>query len=80
LQCYLVMLTMHEDAILDREKTIPWVGVISLESQRDSAEGILLSDFVRDWQNDLPEDWRKHAKIDSLEVGLLFWPAYSTAF
>ena len=30
-----------------------------------------MSDFIRDWQSQLPEQWREFAKLGAIEVGAL---------
>lgn len=61
-------LTEFVDAALSREKAVPWVGLVLLQSHHMSTEVVLLSDFLQDWQNQLLEDWRNHAKLDALKV------------
>ena len=45
-----------------------WVGGVLLETQSFSNSGIVESDFLHAWQNELPEMWRKYAAIDALKV------------
>ena len=61
-------LTEFVDAALSREKAVPWVGLVLLQSHHMSTEVVVLSDFLQDWQNQLPEDWRNHATLDALKV------------
>ncbi|KAL2056465.1 hypothetical protein ABVK25_003489 [Lepraria finkii] len=58
---------MDDYAALSREKAVPWVGLVLLQSHHMSTEAVLLSDFLQDWQNQLLEDWRNNAKLDALK-------------
>ena len=51
---------------LSRDKTIQWVGNVFLESAGES--GVTQSNFLAQWHDVLPENWRKHASIDLLKV------------
>ena len=55
------------DAMLDREQTVSWVGMRLLESHNGS-KSTAISDFMKDWQNQLPEIWREDAALDVLKV------------
>lgn len=61
-----------EDVSLSRDKTVQWVGINCLqragESEQANTEGIPQSDFLAQWQDLLPEGWRKHASMDLLKV------------
>ena len=58
--------TSLQDVTLSGDKTIQWVGNIILESAGEP--GITQSDFLAQWHDVLPEDWRKHASMDLLKV------------
>ena len=62
------MLTKLADAALSSAMVVPWLGAILLETQSTSAEGVLTSDFLRDWQDQLPDTWRTYATLDALKV------------
>ncbi|MCJ1451461.1 hypothetical protein MMC28_001798 [Mycoblastus sanguinarius] len=53
-------------ALFSRFQSVPWVGIVLLESLRSSTDEIFSTDFLHNWQNQLPENWRKHATIDML--------------
>ena len=55
-------------ASLNRDRCIRWVGAIFLESQQTSANGILIPDFIQEWQNYLPESWRRYAGLEALKA------------
>ena len=65
------MLTEFADATLSNAMVVPWLGAILLEAQSTSAEGVLTSDFLRDWQDQLPDSWRTYATLDVLKVSYL---------
>lgn len=52
---------------IDRDLCVSWIGGVILEAQLSSGEG-LESDFLYDWQNQLPEKWRGAAKLSALKV------------
>lgn len=54
--------------MLNREKTISWVGMTFLESQQDLVNGLHIPDMIEGWKNLLPEIWREHATLDILKV------------
>ena len=61
--------------ILDRDKTVQWVGATLLKAQYHSA-GITVSSFMKLWRDLLPESWRELAVLESLAVSLcLSFPA-----
>ena len=64
--------TIIEDVELSRDKTVQWVGTVCLqrvgESEQAKIEGIPQLDFLAQWHDLLPEDWRKHASMDLLKV------------
>ena len=51
---------------LDRGKCVSWVGAVLLESL---AATILVTDFVKEWQDKLPEVWREYASLEAIKVG-----------
>lgn len=55
---------------LSRDKIIEWVGDICLQrvGESDQAKSIPQSDLLAQWQDLLPEDWRKHASMDLLKA------------
>ena len=69
------------DAVIDKDECVSWVGVTVLEAQLDP-EGALISDFILDWKNQLPETWRECATLETIKVILfhsqvylfLIWP------
>ena len=62
------MLTIFADAALSSAMVVPWLGAILLEAQSTSAEGVLTSNFLRDWKDQLPDTWRTYATLDALKV------------
>ena len=62
------MLTNSADAALSSAIVVPWLGAILLETQSNSAEGVLALDFMRYWQDQLPDSWRTYATLNALEV------------
>ena len=62
------MLTKLADAALSSAMVVPWLGAILLEAQSTSAGGVLTSDFLRDWKDQLPDTWRMYATLDALKV------------
>ena len=62
------MLTKFADAALSSAMVVPWLGAILLEAQSTSVEGVLTSNFLRDWQDQLPDSWRTYATLDLLKV------------
>ncbi|KAL2044402.1 hypothetical protein N7G274_003107 [Stereocaulon virgatum] len=58
---------VDDDIALSKEKAVRWVGLVLLQSYPPSAEGILLSEFLENWQNQVQEDWRAHASLDALK-------------
>ena len=62
------MLTNSADAALSSAIVVPWLGAMLLETQSTSAEGVLASDFVRYWQDQLPDSWRTYATLNALKV------------
>lgn len=62
------MLTIFADAALSSAMVVPWLGAILLEAQSTSAEGVLTSNFLRGWQDHLPDSWRTYATLDALKV------------
>lgn len=64
--------TIPKGIILSRDKTVQWVGLICLqragEFEQDNTHGIPQSDFLAQWRDLLPEDWRRHASMDLLKV------------
>lgn len=57
-------------ATLNPDICVQWVGAVVLNSTHQP-EGITRSDFMQQWQNLLPEAWRKHATLSLLNVGLV---------
>ena len=55
---------------LSRDRTVEWVGDVCLQrvGESDQAKSIPQSDFLAQWQDLLPEGWRKHASMDLLKV------------
>lgn len=55
---------------LSRDKIMEWVGDVCLQrvGESDQAKSIPQSDFLAQWQDLLPEDWRKHASMDLLKA------------
>ena len=53
--------------LIDRRKCVQWVGQVILEARSDVAE-IPISDILQEWQDQLPEAWREHAKLELLNV------------
>ena len=62
------MLTDSADAALSSAMVVPWLGAILLETQSTSAEGVSTSNFLRYWQDQLPDSWRMYATLDALKV------------
>ena len=62
------MLTNSADAALSSAIVVRWLGAILLEKQSTSAEGVLASDFMRYWQDQLPDSWRTYATLNALKV------------
>ena len=62
------VLTNSADAALSSATVVPWLGAILLETQSTSAEGVSTSNFLRFWQDQLPDSWRTYATLDTLEV------------
>ena len=58
--------TILENMILNRDKSIRWVGNVFLQDYGTS--GIPQTDFLARWHDALPESWRTHASIDLLKV------------
>ena len=58
--------TILKDMKLNRDKTTRWVGNAFLQVAGKS--GIPQSDFLAQWRDVLPEDWRKHVSMDLLKV------------
>lgn len=54
-------------ARLDRERCVSWIGAVLLESLPGA---MLVTDFVKQWQDQLPEVWREHASLEAIKVGL----------
>lgn len=61
-------LTDIEVAVLNPTSTVLWVGAVMLESQGHSTEGIHIPEFLREWQNLLPEVWRGFANLEIIKV------------
>lgn len=61
---------MLKGITLSRDKVIEWVGDICLQrvGESDHAKSIPQSDFLAQWQDLLPEHWRKHASTDVLKA------------
>lgn len=55
-------------ARIDRDKCVPWVGSILLESETQRTEGIPKAAFIQTWKDQLPEAWRDQAQLELLEV------------
>lgn len=55
---------------LDRGKCVSWVGAVLLQSFGGER---LISDFIRQWKDKLPEAWREHASLEAIKVGLGRW-------
>ena len=53
---------------IDRDFCVSWIGGVILEAQPSSGNGRLESDFLYDWQDQLPEKWRGAAKLSALKV------------
>lgn len=55
---------------LSRDKTIEWVGDVCLQrvGEYDQTKSIPQSNFLAQWQDLLPEDWRQHASMDLLKA------------
>lgn len=45
-----------------------WVGGLLLEAQPTRSQGVAESEFLGDWKNQLPEEWRKHVDLSVLKV------------
>ena len=54
-------------ATLDHGKCVPWLGGILLESLGGET---LVTSFISQWQDKLPEAWRAFASLQTIEVGL----------
>lgn len=59
-------------AVLNRDKCVSWVGEILLEELSIPDQAVAESDFLNNWKNQLPEEWRKHAALSALKV--MHWP------
>ncbi|KAA6407632.1 MAG: sister chromatid cohesion Dcc1 [Lasallia pustulata] len=57
----------HDWPNIDRDKCVPWVGAILLESETQRREGTAKSAFVQTWKDQLPEVWREQAHLGLLE-------------
>ena len=55
---------------LSRDKTIEWVGDVCLQRVGESHQARVIpqSDFLAQWQDLLPEGWRKHSSMDLLKA------------
>lgn len=54
-------------AILAKDKCVGWVGGLLLEAQPTRSQGVAESEFLGDWKNQLPEEWRKHVDLSVLK-------------
>ena len=59
---------MYTDTALSREKVVPWVGAVLLESQSILVDGVSTQEFLQGWQDYLPEKWRIDATLALLKV------------
>ncbi|KAI4127103.1 MAG: hypothetical protein LQ347_004739 [Umbilicaria vellea] len=57
----------HDWAKIDRNKCVPWVGAILLESETQRTDGTPKSAFIQTWKDQLPEAWRDQAQLGLLE-------------
>lgn len=56
-------------AMISRDECVLWIGLVLLELRSQSNEGsVMESSFLREWEQQLPEAWREHAKINVLKV------------
>jgi hypothetical protein len=65
------LLGAWEDELqINSEICVPWVGKVVLAAatvNADSVNPIPLPDFIRDWRDALPEDWRNSAQLDIIK-------------
>lgn len=59
---------------IDRDQCVSWVGCVILEAQEPSYIDILESEFIINWQDQLPEIWRENAKLSALKVSSTLIP------
>lgn len=50
-----------------------WVGGLLLQAQSTPEQGVVESEFLGDWKNQLPEVWRKHVALSALKVSLSYF-------
>lgn len=55
-------------AKIDRMKCILWTGSVLLQSRTSVASPMAVLDFFREWKDQLPEDWRKEATLEAVQV------------
>lgn len=53
-----------------------WVGGLLLEAQSTRNQSVAESEFLGDWKNQLPEEWRKHVDLSALKV----LPSHSSSY
>ncbi|KAL6719319.1 hypothetical protein ACLMJK_003558 [Lecanora helva] len=59
--------TESSDGPLDKDLTVFWVGTVLLESQQITRDSVLLSEFLQEWRDILPEGWKEYAHLDVLK-------------
>lgn len=52
----------------DQQRCVTWVGGVLLEELSSCKGGVTDSKFLHEWQNLLPEGWRKSAAFNALKV------------
>ena len=55
-------------AKVDANECVPWVGAVLLQVMSEAMSSVTVSQFIRDWMDQLPESWRKSATLHVLEV------------
>ncbi|KAI9703815.1 MAG: hypothetical protein M1836_007585 [Candelina mexicana] len=58
---------VKDSACLDQTRCVRWVGTTFLESEVHSNAGVPVKQFLKEWQDKLPEEWQKYATVDVLE-------------
>ncbi|KAL8871594.1 MAG: hypothetical protein Q9174_002606 [Haloplaca sp. 1 TL-2023] len=54
-------------AKIDSQECVPWVGAVLLQVMSEAGPSVTVSQFIRDWMDQLPESWRKLATLHILE-------------
>lgn len=62
------MANMGLGTTLDQETCVGWIGGVLLESESTPKGSIVELDFLSDWKNQVPEEWRKHVAASVLKV------------